>query len=249
MAYGRRFIKRGARRVKRRYYGKRKGVKVNTLARDVYKIKRMLNTEHKHFDYKFGSGQAVAAQYPVNNAPIILALPPISKGTNYDDRVGNQLKIVHVTCKVQFMFHQTSDQFQRNSARFRLIFAKSAENVPDIAKLLEPDANGHYTNLSFVNGQEYKKFVWLKTCDLRSAFTQPALAGTGGIDAPDQAAMFVKTGKSKCSITMMFKNNTNEIEQMKPYVVLTSNVAPSGGSHAYDPISISGQVRLTYVDN
>lgn len=249
MAYGRRFIKRGARRVKKRYYGKRKGVKVNTLARDVYKIKRMLNTEHKHFDYKFGSGQGVGAQYPANNAPIILALPPISKGTNYDDRIGNQLKVVHITLKCQFMFHNNTDMFQRTSARVRLIFAKSSENVPDIAKLLEPDANGHYTNLSFVNGQEYKKFVWIKSCDLRCGYTQPQLVGTNNIVSPSiQNALFTKSGRAKTGITMMFKNNTNEIEQMKPYLVLTSDVVPASGAD-HDPISISGQVRLTYVDN
>lgn len=248
MAYGRRFIKRGARRVKKRYYGKRKGVKVNTLARDVYKIKRMLNTEHKHFDYKFGSGQGVGAQYPANNAPIILALPPISKGTNYDDRIGNQLKIVHITMKVQFMFHNNTDEMQRSSARVRLIFAKSAENVPDIAKLLEPDANGHYTNLSFVNGQEYKKFVWIKPCDLRCGYTQPQLVGSNTITNSYQTAIFTKSGRARSGITMMFKNNTNEIEQMKPYLVLTSDVVPASGSD-HDPISITGQVRLTYVDN
>ena len=172
MAYGRKFIKRGARRVKKRYYGKKKGVKVNTLARDVYKIKRMLNTEHKHLDFKFGSGQTIPAQLPTNSSPVILTIPTPVKGTAYDERIGNQLKITHMTLKIQFMFKNNVDTFSRSSARVRLIYAKNADDIPDITQLLDQDANGHYSNLSFVNTQEYKKFVWIKKCDIRRSHTR-----------------------------------------------------------------------------
>lgn len=247
MAYGRKFIKRGARRVKKRYYGKRKGVKVNTLARDVYKIKRMLNTEHKHFDFKFGSGQTVAAQVPTKSHPVILALPMPYRGTSYNERVGNQFKIVHMTMKIQFLFHNNNDLFQRSTGRVRLIFSKSADDVPDITKLLEPDANNHYTNLSFVNGQEYKKYTWIKKCDITQSHTEPI----NRTDlSTDNLATYVRVAKCRSNVTVMFKNLTEDIEQMKPYLVLTSNmIGQAGVTTLVDPISVSGQIRFTYVDN
>lgn len=250
MAYGRKFIKRGARRVKKRYYGKRKGVKVNTLARDVFKIKRMLNTEHKHLDFKFGSGQTISAQVPTKDNPIVLAIPTPVKGTAFDERIGNQLKVTHITTKIQFIFENNTDTFARSTARVRLVFSKSADDVPAIANLLEPDANGHYTNLSFVNGQEYKKYAWIKSCDTIQSHRQNQSRANGTrVDGQGlYFATYVKNKQATCNIRMMFKNNSNDVEQMKPYLVLTNDM-PNAGSEYYDPVSITGQIRMTYVDN
>lgn len=264
--------KKGKKYVKKRYTKKSGAVKYRKLAADVYRIQRSLNVEHKHIDYTFGSGPgaAIAAQRPTKNSPIIIALNTPVKGTAYDNRIGNQLRIVHMTTKYQFTYHNNTDLMQRQSVRARIVFAKNADDVPVIANLLQADANGHYTDLSFVNTQEYKKFVWLKSLDIRSSYTQPtnryppsaanaltASPGAGDTNNIDVTATssqvlnianFYKRKSTKCSIKMMFQNNSDTVEQMKPYLVLTSDVVENPGDD-YDYITVTGQIRMTYVDN
>ncbi len=136
-------------------------------------IQRSLNVEHKHIDYTFGSQGIIRAQLPTNNTPIIIPLNTPIRGTSFNNRVGNQLKVTHMTAKYQFQFHNNTDLMQRQTARCRIIFAKNASDIPDITQLMDKDANGHYTPLSFINTQEYKKFVWMKSLDTRCGYTQP----------------------------------------------------------------------------
>ena len=47
----------------------------------------------------------------------------------------------------------------------------------------------------------------------------------------------------------MFENSSDtNVEQMKPFLVLRSD-SPENNSLIYDPVEISGIIRLTYVDN
>ena len=65
-------------------------------------------------------------------------------------------------------------------------------------------------------------------------------------------ATFVKSKYTKFGVKIMFKNLDEEVEQMKPYFLLTSdvlNVTNSIPSKRYGPIAVSGQIRMTYVDN
>jgi len=174
-----------------------------------------------------------------------------------------------MTAKYQFIFDNNSDDYQRHSVRAQILFAKSADDVPDITKLLELDANGFYTDLSFYNGQEYKKYEWIKSLDCSQSYTQPTnrypAAGQTGLTATPEAAgsgninvsilgsslnraIFVKSKSGKVDIKMMFENFEENVEQMKPYLLLTSDVKKDGNGR-HDPIAVSGQIRMTYVDN
>jgi hypothetical protein len=175
-----------------------------------------------------------------------------------------------MTSKLQFTFHNNTDLTQRQTARCRIIFAKNASDVPLISNLLEEDANGHYTPMSFVNTQEYKKYVWMKALDTTCSYTQPnlrypasnsagltadpATGGSSDIDVrtPSSTALgvanFFKRSEAKTSIRMFFENNSDDVEQMKPYLVLTSDVI-SANPEPYDFITVSGTIRMTYVDN
>lgn len=269
--YARKAVKKGVRSARRRYTTRSgNGLRVAKLARDLYSVKRALNVEHKHIDYKIGSSGAITAQRPTKATPVIVALNTPTRGTGYSDRVGNQIRVVHMTAKYQFTFHNNCDLTQRQTVRARIIFAKNADDVPVIANLLDADSNGHYTDLSFTNTQEYKKFLWLKRLDTRQGYTQPtnrypASAGNAETANPEYGATgdiavdsyigtalniasFFKRTEAKTSIRMMFTNGTDNVAQMKPYLVLTSDVIEAAGDD-YDYVTVSANIRMTYVDN
>lgn len=266
------------RRARKRYGTRSGGVSVAKVARDLMYVKRQLNVEHKHLNYNFGSvaGANASAQIPTKNTPIILPLNLPSRGTNFNDRVGNQIRITHLTSKIQFLFKNNQDLIQRATATAQIIFAKNADDVPIISQLYNQDANGHYTPMSMVNTQEYKKFVWLKSLNHKKSHLQPTNRFNGGavgssngtlyipnssgdltstaIDVVNPAtqslndAFYYSNKQTKCGIRVFFKNLTDECEQMKPYLLLRSDVIESGGEK-YDPVSITGTIRMTYVDN
>jgi len=269
--YIRKAAKKGVRFAKKRYTTRGgSGLRVNRLAKDVMAIKRSLNVEHKHIDYHFGSASSITAQLPTKQNPVILPLNVPTRGTSYNQRVGNQLRVTHMTSKLQFTFHNNSDLTQRQMARCRIIFAKNASDVPLIANLLDQDANGHYTPMSFINTQEYKKYLWMKQLDIKSSYTQPTnrypLSDSGKSTENPRAdlstnfqvditrggalniANFFKRAEAKTSVRMFFENGTDNVEQMKPYMLLTSDVIEATGDN-YDYIAVSGSIRMTYVDN
>lgn len=272
------YLKKSAKKAvvfaKKRYSTRTGGVRVAQLAKDVMKIKRSLNVEHKHFDYQFGSGQGVSAQTPYNNDPIFLALTLPERGTAYNQRVGNQIRITHITSKIEMMFKNNTDLFSRTTCSARLLFAKSGDDVPTIEDLYEQDANGHYTRASFVNTQTWKKYVWIKSLNSFKSHTDqvnryPASNSTGQVaiydggivqnyNATSQAttnlnlSRYYLNKQTKCSIRVNFENGSDTIvTQMKPYLLLMADCASTAQTAAtiLDPVSISGTIRFTYVDN
>ena len=251
---------------KKRYTTRTGGARVSRIAQDLAMVKRQLNVEHKHIDFKFGAQQSVIAQTPTNSTPIIIPLPLPIRGTSYDDRIGNQIRIVHMTSKLKFLFKNNQDLIQRVNIRAQIVFAKDASNVPAISNLYDTDANGHYTPMSMVQTQEYKKYVWLKSHDHKKGYTQPTnryapsngdgvVITDNGSNAQNPAnislndAAFYSNKSGKCSIRVMFENGSDtNVEQMKPYLILRSDSIQSN-SLVYDPCVITGIIRMTYVDN
>lgn len=161
--YVKKVARKGARYAKKRYVTRTGGYRVNRMAKDLMSIKRQLNVEHKHYDFKFGSGQPVSGKTPVNNDPIFLNCLLPSRGVAYNQRIGNQIRITHITSKLEFAFKNNSDLFSRTTASVRLLFAKAGDDVPAIEDLYELDSNGHYTRNSFVQTQTWKKYTWIKS--------------------------------------------------------------------------------------
>lgn len=267
MPYVKRLRHRAKKFVKKRYTKTKSGnLKIGAIARDLAMVKRSLNVEHKHIDFKFGSGQTVSSQFPTKTVPIIIPLPVPARNTTYNGRVGNQLRVVHMTSKMQFVFENNNDLVQRTSATVQILFAKDGDDVPTIDKLYSLDANGHYTPLSMTNTQEWNKFKWMKGLSHYKSYTQPTNryppsqysgmatnpdGGTFDVETPRDSlnkAQFYSTKSGKTSIRMYFENGSDTVvTQMKPYLLLRSDVIDA--TIDYDPISISGIVRMTYVDN
>lgn len=271
--YAKKQFAKGKRFAKKRYTTGTGGFRVKRLAKDLAMVKRKLNVEHKHIDYMFGSSNTAnaVAQRPTKATPIILPLDTPIKGLNFNNRVGNQIKITHITSKLEFIFTNNNDLIQRTNVRAQILFAKNASDVPTIEELYELDANGHYTPMSMTNTQEYGKFLWLKSHDHRKGYTQPTnrfplsndtarTADPRPNQTPDNIqvdfpatkslneAPFYSNKKSQESIRISFKNLSNEVEQYKPYLVLRSDVIDAS-PYDYDPVTVTGIIRMTYVDN
>lgn len=268
--YFKKVATKGAKFLKKRYTTQTGGARVNKIARDLYKIKRSLNVEHKHFDFQFGSGQTVTARIPTNNTPIFQALTLPTRGIAFNNRVGNQIKITHITSKLEFLFQNTSDLFSRSTASVRLLWAKAGETIPAITDLYELDANGHYTRNSFVNTQAWNKFVWIKSLNSFKSHTESVnrypLANGGGqtrnptsdvanisvthlASVPLNNTKYYINKQTKVNITVKFQNGSDTVvEQMKPYLLFMSDTVADDPSY-HDPVLITGQIRFTYVDN
>ena len=268
MAPYKKFYKKAKGAVKKRYTTKGGGVRLKQVVRDVARIQRSLNVEHKHLDFRFGSATN-DGQRPTKQNPIIIPIPTPSKGTAYNQRIGNQIRIVHMTSKLEFTFQNNTDLFQRTTAKAQILFAKSADDIPDITKLYELDPNGHYTPLSMANTQEWNKYKWIKRLGMTvkntqytNRFPNSEPGGTTGIgdasntfnatDVANQPLNIVakyKSSSTKCSTRISFKNLSDDVEQMKPYLLLRSDVLENSAGADYDPVVISGTIRMTYVDN
>ncbi len=272
--YFKKSAKKAVRFAKKRYTTRTGGARVAQLAKDVMKIKRSLNVEHKHFDYKFGSGQAVSAQLPYNNDPVFLSLTMPERGVAYNNRIGNQIRITHITSKLEMTFKNNTDLLSRTTCSARLLFAKSGDDVPAIEDLYELDSNGHYTRNSFVNTQTWKKYTWIKSLnsfkshtDLVNRYPQSSGSAETENPQPDSDAKFSVTTQAtqslnlskyylnkqtKCSIRVNFENGSDTIvTQMKPYLLLMADCPATSPSTSFilDPVQISGTIRFTYVDN
>lgn len=229
-----------------------------TLARDVAYLKSQINAEHKHIDTTFGTeaGQTYSPQQPYRDAPVILPLTLPTKGLNNYDRVGNQIIVNNVTCKLGLIFQNTTDRKSTTTIRSRIIWAKSAADVPVIANLLYPDPNGEYTEMSYVNEQEYKKYIWLKKLDIKKTHQEPSKYGfatTTTPQPPNQAARYYPRSKWNGRIKTEFETGpaaNTACTINKPYIFITSNVTKDAAeTYAEDPVTLQGTVRLTYIDN
>lgn len=272
MAGYKRYAKKAYSNIKKkavkRYGTKSGGVRLQQVVRDVAKIQRSLNVEHKHLDYSFGSATN-SGQRPTKDTPIIIALPTPVKGTGYNNRIGNQIRVVHMTSKLEFTFQNNTDLISRTTVKAQILFAKSADDIPDITKLYELDPNGHYTPLSMANTQEWNKYKWVKPLgmlvkntdynnrfnsanDVGDTRTPGSTSATYNVMDPAPQALNIvakyKSASTKCSTRISFKNNSNEVEQYKPYLLLRSDVLETSAG-GYDPVVVSGTIRMTYVDN
>lgn len=258
---------------KKRYTTRTGGARVARLAKDLAMVKRQLNVEHKHYDYKFGSGQGVSAQYPYNNDPVFLALTLPVRGTAYNERVGNQIRIVHITSKIEMTFRNNTDLISRTTCSARLLWAKSGDDVPQVEDLYDLDSNGHYTRNSFVNTQTWNKYVWIKPLNTFKSHTDqvnryPPSNSAGdtilnnGLGAqfnattvatqPLNLSKYYINKQTKCSLKVMFENGSDSIvSQMKPYLLLMADCpnTSTGTSTILDPVTVTGTIRFTYVDN
>jgi len=250
-------FKRGMKKRYRTTFKGKQAYNIGAIYKDITFLKSQLNAEHKHIDTTFGTGGPVTyvTQFPYRDAPIIQPLSLPSHGLYNNNRVGNQVVFTNITCKYGILFANTTDRRSRSTIRARIIWAKSADDVPLIANLLMADPNDEYTEMSYVNEQEYRKYIWTKSLDVTQSHQEQtryngSSSSVGSPLAPNQYSRYYPRASWKGRIRTEFETGTSTCTVNKPYILLTSNAYKDPlETYAEDPISFQGTIRLTYIDN
>lgn len=237
------------------YYGKRKASDPVSLTKSIHRINRMLDVEFKHIDYKFGTTNDNSL-VPLSNSPVIRAIPLPDSGTDYNERIGNQIKIVGMSTRLTFSFKNNEDKYSRNSCRFRIFFSKDASSAVTASDLLDQDGDGHYSLACFDNTQTRSRYHYVHDleCEKSHQFYHNALNDnltTTPFPTTLSIAKYNTSSDSSFSMPIAFKNNTEADEQIlqnKPYILLQSDIV-NASPYSHDSISLHGVVRIHYVDN
>lgn len=243
-------------RLKKRYVRRNNRVNFQKVIKDVAYIKSALNTERKHLDTLITSNVSQSnvvntlhpRAAPTRSNPIIYPLGVPQRGTGYNERIGNQIKLTNISIRYIINKSNTTNQVHATSLRCFIFFAKNAEDVPLASELLEVDAEGDFTPASYWNSQNYRNFFFPKGLKYQKTIRDYHGSSTAGtIDTGDgQVKLYPKTSQTM-GTKVTFENGSDNVTQMKPYIMfLTDNIDTTNTS---DPIHISAQIRLSYVDN
>lgn len=225
-----------------------RGIRVNKIVKDIAYIKRSLNVEHKQVLTRFGPYQSTyGPQSPVQIAPItntFLALP--GQGLSNSERVGNNIVVTHISAKFEVLLSSNVAGLNKQPYKVFLIFVKAGVNydlagtsIP-IDDLFDKDFNGSYTQSSYRNKDCYPNFIELKGC---STTANPKFTVGDGTNS-NMLQRF--TWNTSCRIPIRFETgNSGAVAQTnKPLLVMMSDVDGST-----QKTTISGDIKLTYIDN
>lgn len=255
--YGKRVVAQGARQVRKRYV-RRSGIpKYAQLAKDVKYIKNSLNTERKEFTIQIKDSMS-ANQPDVNTAsfnfgiarptktnPVIYRLALPERGVAYNQRVGNQIKITHMTCKLQL--ERVNKQAYQASIQYKcfIVFAKSGdEDLLNIQDLFDTDANGNYTPMCFSNNNKYKNFYRPRLLSKQGKIIEQIPQNAGG-----QSHYRYLNMQQKLNVRTVWRDSHDtDVNQMRPYIVFMSDDNSANDTDT-DRLDVTGQIKISYVDN
>ena len=276
--FARSAARQARRRVKKRYVQRRGGVRYGKLARDVMKIKRALNSETKFIDTNI-------TMTPTRTAPSILALDtPDTQGVALNDRVGSKVKFCHLSAKLKFIHQNFGNETANLTLTFHVVWLKNGLFASDLESapgpyILNPDANGFYSPLSYFNQQNYKNWISVYKYQCTMKDLQPPSQSAYGLQSTPDAGVNTETSLARQPQTQMryvdinksisvhteWANlynetpgvTTSDIVHWKPYVFCYTDAAsqsvPSGvqqpSGQINDRIFIQGTCRLSYKDN
>lgn len=256
---GRRFLRRNVvQKGRRRYVNNRGNVKLGKVMRDVMYIKNSLNTERKHLELdikdSLGAGQvqrdplghaiAYGPARPNRNAAVIYELTLPSRGTAYNQRVGNQIKITHISARLQV--ERTNAQNYQATCTWKafIFFVKDGDNAyPTATDIVELDCNGKYTPMCYANNQTYKQFIRPKMLTKAGLIKDPANTSSAG----NTTFHYPKMNQA-LNIPVKFENNDDyACTQNRPFIMFLSD---DNSVHTdTDHLDFTGKIRISYVDN
>lgn len=249
MAY-RKFANRAAKKIQRRFrkrYVQRKGkLRYGKIARDVARIKGMLNSETKWIE------TAVTNVLPTNQAPTIYPLTtPDTQGVQgVGQRVGSKVRFNHLSAK--FRIGKDDFGFLRSNLTLccHFMWLKNGQFASDFESdpsyVLNPDVDGNYGPLSYFNAQSYNSWISVHKFQVTMAdLVQPSVSAYGLQTDQDSNNTNTNLGRQpntqykyvtinkKINVHTEWFNVTNQtpgadtttISRMKPYLFVTSDVS------------------------
>lgn len=255
----RKFVRRQVlQKAKKRYANSKGNIRLGQVVRDVQYIKSALNTERKHLEIQLNSNlphdtvQSDPYGNPIGFGPArptrthmtIYPLPLPIRGTAYNQRVGNQIKLTHASVRLQVEKANTDTLQSTTTWKCFIIFQKDGGTTLLPTDIMQPDANGAYTPMCFTNAEKFKSFYRPKFLSKTGRFKDPDTSNPTGNMAYHYPRM-----SQKLSTQIKFElNDDYNVTQMRPFIVFMSDdnqVHPSDNDH----IQFSGTIRLSYVDN
>lgn len=259
---GRRFIRKNVvQKARRRYTNDRGNIRLGKVIRDVQYIKSSLNTERKHMDIKLTETKPANNNDGIQNlingpmvatrqAPVIYKLALPVRGTAYNQRIGNQLKLTHISMRLQ-VERANKQGYQSTCAYKVFLFFKKDGDVedpstltPPITDLIEPDANGTYTPMCYANGQTFKEFYRPKLLCKVGGFKDNVTTEAAGNVQYHYARL-----DQKVNIPVKFLNGSDiDCSAYRPFICLLSD-DNSNATADTDHLEVTGTIRLSWVDN
>ena len=141
--YIKKTAKKVFRAVKKRYTTQTGGLRIKQVVKDVAMLKSLVNVEKKSIQ-TIELGDFTVAQCDGNNSGSIFSYicPEISQGNGYNQRSGNEVKLVSMCIKGQVK-QQT---FQRHPTRLKITVFKIIGQVPAISSLVTYDTKFYELN-------------------------------------------------------------------------------------------------------
>lgn len=286
MAYKKYFKRQGRmirRGLKSRYVRKTKTGKpyynIGQMVRDVAYVKRSLNTERKQITFVSGTKTStddptvrfqVAVMKPKDDAPVIQRLCLPAQGVKSFHRIGNQIKITHISAKIRVeailenWAASVGPRLSTPYCKLMLGFYKPSDTSagsgePDIAEIYEKDSVGKYTRGSYRNTQNYKQFYFPKGCTKFITLNPSGIPPSGGSTANHDVVVerFVNINQ-RLNVKVPFQidnsgtdegsSNWGTAEGYRPFLLLMTN-AEGTGLDGKSYVLCSAEIKLSYVDN
>tara|TARA_A100001015_G_C14942822_1_gene693322 strand:+ start:409 stop:1266 length:858 start_codon:yes stop_codon:yes gene_type:complete len=259
--------------------GRYGNINFNKIQSDVLKLKKMLNTEHKMVATNFGTADSNVNPSirfrPANFIEATQSTPTIKqigypvKGTANYERVGNSIKAVSLSVKVntRFLFPSigsSADDSQRLLNPYvdiYLMLRKSSSTqagtaVPEITELFYPDSNGGYNSQCFRRKETLNQFTVLDKKRLTAKMQSSLLSGESGIGFRDDKYCTLAYNKP-----LYFKwtpgssgggipGSYSECQNGMLFILVMSNcISTESASLGQTTAKTFAQFQMTYVDN
>lgn len=256
---GRRFVRKNVvRKARRRYVNNKGNVRLGKITSDLMYIKNSLNTERKHLEMDikdslsagqvqrdpYGHAIAYGPARPNRNAALIYEIILPARGTAYNQRIGNQIKLTHMSARLQV--ERTNKQNSQSTCTWKafVFFVKDGDaTYPTSTDLIELDCNGKYTPMCYSNNQTYKNFIRPGGLSKTGFFKDPTATNNAGNTMFHYPRM-----NQKLNLPIKFENGDDfACTQNRPFIMFVSD--DNSVANDTDHIDFTGKIRLSYVDN
>jgi hypothetical protein len=245
--YAKKGLKKAGRYVKKRYF-KGKGYtdpKISTMARDVMRLKQMINAEKQNVETAVTNEYDLAQYNGVSTSGSrVLAgiMPPISQGVGEDNRKGDSLKICSWVLKLQ-VYNNGNDTLSGVNYKFYVV--RQPVNPPSttsdtMGDFLEPNPfSGVIDYYSNRNYQHYKDFVVMGVIEGKLKANESQDAGQG-------SKTNVHTLARKQEFHIRYDKGTTDVLNNKIYLIA---VASDGDRSTQNQIFFKYSAKFYFYDN
>ena len=285
--YFKSYSKQAARRYRTKQNAKRKrkmgrygNISVAKVARDVNAVKKMLNTEHKMIATNYGTTTSTgnpSVQYvPANRIQFTRSVPsfirvgyPV-KGTNSFNRVGNSIKIISLSVKVNtsFLFPSVGASGALSSARLlnpyvdcylmmrKASSTQAGNSLPTIGELFYPDSNGGFNSQCLRRKETLSQYSVLAKKRLSANMSSSILSGETGVGLVQEKYCTIASRKpiwlkwTPGSTNSGVEGSYDECQGPLIFMLfMTNTLTKETDNTGLTSAETYAQIQMTYVDN